>query len=311
VTRRIGGVLGPLATNFDAAGDLDLAAFADNLRTYIAGGQSGAVVCGSTGEAALLDEDERARLIEVARDIVPSDGWLVVGTGAESTRLTIERARRAESLGADLVLVVSPHYYGPQMTPAAVEAHFLRVADASPCPVLLYNIPKYAHLTLEPDLIARLSTHENVVGMKDSAGDLTRLAGYVQSQRDDFSVLTGHGGSFAQALEIGVRGGILAVALFASDLSLQVWNKHQAGDKKGAADEQSRLTPLAAEIVAGMGVAGVKHAIDCIGLAGGPVRSPLLPIDAAQAARVVSLLESVGIATVPGGAWATAAAPNT
>jgi dihydrodipicolinate synthase/N-acetylneuraminate lyase len=176
------------------------------------------------------------------------------------------------------------------MTPAALEAHYRRVADESPLPVLLYNIPKYMHFALEPDLVARLSTHENIVGMKDSAGDLGRLAGYVQSQCDDFTVLTGHGGSFHQALELGVRGGILAIALFAAELTLDIYERHNAGDRDASAESQRAATPLAAEIVGRMGVAGVKAALDRVGLRGGPVRAPLLALGAEDAERVDTLL---------------------
>jgi 4-hydroxy-2-oxoglutarate aldolase len=210
------------------------------------------------------------------------------------------------------VLVVSPHYYGAQMTPAVLEAHFRRVADESPIPVLLYNIPKYAHLTLEPELVATLSAHENIVGMKDSAGDLVRLKGYIESQRADFSVITGHGGSFHKALEMGVRGGILAVALFAVELSMEVWRRFRAGDATGAAEAQAKLTPLAQEIVAGLGVPGVKAAIDQVGLRGGPLRSPLVAIPQKEDARIMSMLASSGVGhAVPVAEWAGSAAART
>jgi dihydrodipicolinate synthase/N-acetylneuraminate lyase len=181
------------------------------------------------------------------------------------------------------------------MTSAALEAHYRRVADESPLPVLLYNIPKYMHFALEPDLIARLATHENIVGMKDSAGDLGRLAGYVQSQSDDFVVLTGHGGSFDQALGLGVHGGILAIALFAVELTLDIYERHRAGDRDASAELQRAATPLAAEIVGRMGVAGVKAAMDRVGLQGGRVRSPLLPISIEDEARVDALLRDARV----------------
>lgn len=290
------GVIAPVVTTFgvqDEAVDLD--AFAENLRAYVAAELDGVVVCGSTGEAALLDEDERRALVERARRELSSDIALIVGTGAESTRQCVQRCRVARDAGADTVLVVAPHYYSSAMTPAALEAHYRRVADESPLPVLLYNIPKYMHFALEPDLVARLSTHPNIVGMKDSAGDLTRLAGYVASQRDDFTVLTGHAGTFQQALELGVRGGILAVSLFAPELTRDVFDKHQAGDRAGSVDAQRALAPLGQEIVGRMGVAGVKAALDRVGLRGGRVRSPLLPVDAADAARIDVLLRDARV----------------
>ena len=292
------GVIAPVVTTFGARDEsIDLDAFATNLRAYAAAGLSGVVVCGSTGEAALLEEAERRTLIERARDELPSDVRLIVGTGAESTRLCVERCRVASEHGAHAVLVVAPHYYSSAMTPEALEAHYRRVADESPLPVLLYNIPKYMHFALEPDLVARLSTHENIGGMKDSAGDLKRLEGYIQSQRESFTVLTGHGGTFAQALALGARGGILAVSLFAAEQTLEVFDRHTAGDPDAAAEAQRAITPLAAEIVGRMGVAGVKAAMDRVGLVGGPVRMPLLPLGFEDSSRVDALLRDARVTT--------------
>jgi 4-hydroxy-2-oxoglutarate aldolase len=290
------GVIAPVVTNFGERDEsVDLDAFATNLRAYAAAGLSGIVVCGSTGEAALLDEEERRSLIEHARREVPTDMLVIAGTGAESTRQCVHRCRVANESGAHAVLVVAPHYYSSAMTPAALEAHYRRVADESPLPVLLYNIPKYMHFALEPDLVARLATHENVVGMKDSAGDLAKLAGYVQAQGDEFTVLTGHGGTFDQALELGVRGGILAISLFAAELALDIYATHRAGDRDASADSQRAATPLAAEIVGRMGVAGVKAAMDRVGLNGGRVRAPLLPLGPEDEARVDALLRDARV----------------
>jgi len=292
------GVIGPVVTTFGARDEsLDLDAFATNLRAYAAAGLSGVVVCGSTGEAALLDEAERRSLIERARTELPSDALLIVGTGAEATRQCVQRCRDAAEHGAHAVLVVAPHYYSSAMTPAALDAHYRRVADESPLPVLLYNIPKYMHFALDPDLVARLATHENIVGMKDSAGDLKRLEGYIQSQGESFTVLTGHGGTFHQALELGARGGILAVSLFAAELTLDVYERHLAGDRDEAAESQRAITPLAADIVGRMGVPGVKAAMDRVGLAGGPVRLPLLPLGVEDSTRVDALLRDARVTT--------------
>ena len=290
------GVIAPVVTTFGVRNEaVDLDAFSTNLRAYAAAGLSGVVVCGSTGEAALLDEDERRSLIEHARGELPSDVRLIVGTGAESTRQCVQRCRVASEHGAHAVLVVAPHYYASSMTPAALEAHYRRVADESPLPVLLYNIPKYMHFALEPDLVARLSSHENIVGIKDSAGNLEKLAGYVQAQAADFTVLTGHGGSFHQALELGVRGGILAISLFAAELTLEIYERYQSGDLEASAESQRAATPLAAEIIARMGVAGVKAAIDRVGLRGGRVRAPLLPLGPEDEARVDALLRDARV----------------
>ena len=300
MTRQLGGILGPLTTPFDPeTGDLSPVSFRSGLRAHLEGGLDGAVIAGSTGEAALLDDAERQALIEWARPLVPADRWLIVGVGSESTRLTIRRAADAAERGADAVLVVSPHYYGAaMMTHDALRAHFTRVAEESPAPVVLYNIPKYAHLTIDPSLVAELARHENVIGIKDSSGDLDLLRSYLASQSDAFSVLTGSGSGILPALEMGARGGILAVALFALPLALEVREAWAAGDRQRAAEAQERLVPLAREIVAGLGVAGVKAAIDAIGLPGGPVRPPLLPLSAEQRSRVHALLRAAELEPV-------------
>jgi len=290
------GVIAPVVTTFEDRNEaVDLDAFATNLRAYAAAGLSGIVVCGSTGEAALLDEEERRSLIEHTRREVPGDMLVIAGTGAESTRQCVQRCRVASDHGAHAVLVVAPHYYSSAMTPAALEAHYRRVADESPLPVLLYNIPKYMHFALEPDLVARLAMHENIVGMKDSAGDLTRLGGYLQSQSDSFTVLTGHGGTFHQALGLGARGGILAISLFAAELTLEISDSFAAGDRDTSAEAQRSVAPLASEIVGRMGVAGVKAAMDRVGLNGGRVRAPLVPLGIEDDARVDALLRDARV----------------
>ncbi|MGH7648915.1 MAG: dihydrodipicolinate synthase family protein, partial [Gemmatimonadaceae bacterium] len=260
------GVIAPVVTPFDAAsGDLAADAFRGNLRAHFERGASGVLLCGSTGEAALLDESERDTLVEWARPIVPADRWLLAGVGGESTRLTTARARRAAERGADAVLVVAPHYYGTAMTPDVLGAHYRAVADASPVPVLLYNIPKYMHFPLDVGLVRDLAAHPNIVGIKDSSGDLELLRGYLASQSDTFAVLTGNGGTFLTALESGAAGGILAVSLLAGELSVAVWQAFHAGDRARATALQLQLTPLSNEIVGGMGVPGVKAAMDQVG----------------------------------------------
>lgn len=287
------GVFAPVVTTFyPESGDVDLASFAANVRAHLAAGLHGIVVTGSTGEAALLDWDERAALVDTAREMVPPDRRLLVGTGAESTRACLKLTRDAAARGADAVLVVAPHYYGAAMTEAALSHHYRAVADASPVPVMLYNIPKYMHFAIPASLVAELARHENVIGIKDSSGNRDLFAAYMESQSSTFSVLTGNGPMWHHALTVGSRGGILAVALFAAALSMEVYDAEQRGDRDGAAAAQARLTPLGAKIVGEMGVAGVKAAMDLVGLAGGPVRSPLLPLDASQRAAVGELMSA-------------------
>jgi dihydrodipicolinate synthase/N-acetylneuraminate lyase len=291
------GVLGPVVTTFDAAtGELDLAAFEDNLRAHFDAGLHGVVVAGSTGEAVLLDEREREQLVECARKVTPRDRLLLVGAGAESTRTVIRRARHAAAAGADAILVVSPHYYTAAMTSDALLAHFRRVADESPVPVVLYNIPKYVGFTISPAIVTELAGHPNIVGIKDSAGDRDLMTVYVNAQRQSFSVLTGSGTLYQTSLGMGARGGILAVALFAPALSLAVYSAMRTGDVATADAAQASLASLAATIVGKLGVPGVKAALDVAGLHGGPVRPPLQPLSRRELDDVRALLTERSLA---------------
>ena len=289
---RLTGVLAPVVTPFgDRTGELDRSAFERNLRALIDAGLTGVIVAGSTGEAALLDEAERRALIAWSREVLPAHRLVIAGVGAESTRTSIRLARQAAAEGADAVIVVAPHYYGESaMTTEALSAHYNRIADESPAPVVLYNIPKYMHFALPSSLVRELAEHDNIVGIKDSSGDLNLLTSYLAAQSEGFHVLTGNGTTFASALARGAPGGILAVATFAAELSLEVYHSFASGNRERAAAAQGRLAPLGTEIVGRLGVPGVKAALDEVGLAGGPPRLPLLPLNEADRQRVRELL---------------------
>jgi len=291
VTAVLRGLFAPVTTPFSPQGAVDLDALAVNVRAHLDAGVDGIVVAGSTGEAPLLDDGERRRLLELVRTLVDGSRRLIAGTGAESTRQCVQRCREAAAVGAELALVVAPHYFTPAMTPAALLAHYRRVADESPIPVVLYNIPKYAHFVLPPVVVAELAVHGNVAGIKDSSGDLALLDEYLAAQHDGFSVLTGNATTTLAALRHGARGGVLAVALFAGPLVRRLVDAHAAGDAEADA-LQARLAPLATRIVGELGVAGVKAALDAVGLAGGAPRSPLLPLAGREEAQVRELLRA-------------------
>ncbi len=194
---KLEGVFAPVVSTFYRdGGELDVASFAANVRTHLAAGVHGIVVAGSTGEAALLDADERRALIDAAREMVPRDRTLIVGTGAESTRTCLALTRDAAARGADAVLVVAPHYYGPAMTAAALLRHYRHVADESPVPVMLYNIPKYMHFSIPAPVVAELAAHENIIGLKDSSGNKDIFASYLAVQSPHFLRAHGERGDF-------------------------------------------------------------------------------------------------------------------
>ena len=285
----------PAASCFTATGDLDRAAFQSNIDAYVGHGVDGVLVAGSSGESALLDDADRRHLLTWARARLSDDQWLLAGVGSESTRQTISRAHDAKAAGATAALVISPHYFLKRMTEQALLAHFRAVADASPLPVLLYNMPAYAHLVLSPAFVHEMAQHENVIGMKDSAGNIPVLTQYLEAQSPTFRVLTGSGATVVPALAAGASGAILAIALYAGPLVRQMVDAFHAGDVDGATVLQARLAPLATDIAGAMGPAGIKAALDLVGLNGGAPRSPLLAAKADEVAIVRARLETAGL----------------
>ncbi len=160
MTARPGGLLVPITTPFDVAtGDVEPVSLRDNARQLLASGASGLVAGGSTGEAALLSDEEFNHIIEWLRDVVGDEQWLIAGTGRESTRATVGACRAAAERGADAVLVRTPAYYAPNISHSALLDHFQVVADESPVPIFLYNMPKYTNLPIPDTLISRTFQH--------------------------------------------------------------------------------------------------------------------------------------------------------
>ncbi len=295
MSRILSGLMVPAVSTFDVRGELDRAAFQFNLDAHLAHGVDGILVAGSSGESALLDDDDRRTLLGWARERIPSDKWMLAGIGSESTRQTISRAHDAKAAGATAVLVVSPHYFLKRMTEAALLAHFRAVADASPLPVMLYNIPVYAHVVLSPALVHEMAAHPNVIGMKDSAGNLPVLAQYLEAQSPTFRVLTGSGATLVPALNAGASGAILAIGLYAGPAVRLMFDAARAGRTEEAAAMQVKLAPIATDIGGALGPSGIKAAMDLVGLKGGPTRGPLLPLSADELATVRARLESAGV----------------
>jgi dihydrodipicolinate synthase/N-acetylneuraminate lyase len=286
---KLAGILPPLVTPFRADGGVDLEAFEANLESYSSFDLGGYLVLGSNGEAASLEDEEKVALIRSARRLC-GPRLLLAGTGLESTRATIAFTRRAAEAGADAALVLTPHYYKAQMTHEALRAHFERVADASPVPVLLYSVPVFTSLPFPPSLAPVLAGHPNISGMKESGGDLGVLGRIVSSVPASFQVACGSAPVVYPALCLGAVAGILAVACCAPGPAAALYQAFRAGDHARARRIQAALTPLAVAVTATWGVAGLKAAMDAAGLRGGFVRAPLLPVPASAREEVAALL---------------------
>jgi 4-hydroxy-2-oxoglutarate aldolase len=273
--RRLHGILAPIPTTFDDAGDVDRQGIEANVRQWSATSLAGLLALGSNGEAALLSEDEGDSVIAAVRAALPSGKVLLAGVGRESTRATARAAARAADLGADAVLVRTPSAFRPQMTADALVAHFTAVADASPVPVLLYNLPGATGLSLTLPMVVALARHPNIVGMKETSADLERLGQFAAVDQEGFTVLSGWAPVIYPALAAGAAGGILAVANVVPDLCAALFDHAAAGRHLEARQLQRELTPLAQLVTTGHGIAGLKFALDQVGFRGGPVRPPL------------------------------------
>lgn len=273
----LSGVYAPLPTPFDESGALDLRRFRQAIPAWMKSPLSGVVVLGTNGEAGLLDDHESASVIEAARQEVPAGRLLLAGTARESTAHAIRAARVAASLGADAVLVRTPCFFKGQMTTAAFERHYTAVADASPVPVLLYNFTAATGVNLLPDTVARLASHPNIVGIKESGSDIAQIADLVAVASPEFTVLAGSASTFYAALSTGVSGGILALAAVIPDACVRLFTLVRAGDYEAARALQRQILPLARLISTGYGVPGLKAALALTGIDAGLPRAPLAP----------------------------------
>lgn len=293
------GVFPPVATPFDAAGNPDLEALAGNLRALNRYSLSGYVVLGSNGEGVFLNDEERQEIWRAARQAIPPDRLMIAGTGCESTRQTIALCQRAAEAGADAVLVITPHYYGSRMTPASLAHHYQAVADASPVPVILYNVPSNTHLDMDAVTIAHLSTHPNIVGIKDTSGNIAKMADTIRQAAQEFQVLAGSASFFLPALAVGAVGGVLALANIAPQQCIDLYHLFQSGQWEEAARLQRWMIPVNAAVTTRFGVAGLKAAMDMLGYSGGHVRSPLLDLADEERQMLRSLLVGADFGSAP------------
>ena len=285
------GIFPALVTPFDSDGSVSLNAVRENIRRYNGTGIAGYVVLGSTGEAVMLSRAEADSVLAAAKEAAASTKVLIAGTGAESTAETVARTRRAAELGYAAALVKTPYYYKPVYKAETYIRHFRAVADASPIPVFLYSVPQFTGITLETPEILALAAHPNIFGIKDSSGNIQRVAEIVAGAPPDFQVLTGGAAVIYPALTVGARGAILALAAALPEKCAEVFLLFQSGRHEQAKALQLELAVASKRIVSEQGIAGVKYAMDLRGYCGGLPRLPLLPLteeNKQSVAKVVS-----------------------
>ena len=289
------GIFPPMATPFKDD-ELDVEALRANVRRWMGTRLAGVLVLGSNGEAPMLDADESVRAVDAVREWVPSDRALIVGAGEESTRTTIAAVKRAAAAGADYVLVRTPSYFKAQLNADAFIRHYTAVADASPVPVIPYNVPGLTGIKMAAETVARLSEHANIPAVKDSSGELTQIAELVALSRPDFTVLVGSAPTLYASLCVGARGAIVAAACVVPDLVVELFDLARQGRHAEALALQQRIIPLAKSVTTTYGVPGLKAALDLVGYVGGRPRQPLAPAAPAVVDIIRGQLAALGVA---------------
>jgi 4-hydroxy-2-oxoglutarate aldolase len=288
----LAGILPPVATPF-VDDEVDLPAMRANVERLMATGLRGVLLLGTNGEAPFVSHDEAVALVAAAREAVPRDRLLLAGTGRQSTRETMALTRAVAAAGADAVLVLTPMVYRAQLTPAALIAHYRAIADASPVPVVLYNMPAATGVTLAPPIVQELAAHPNIAGIKESSGDVAVVGDLVARAPARFPVVVGAAPTLYASLMVGAAGAIVAVANVVPDLCVRLYELARAGRHDEALSLQRALAPLAAAVTTGFGVAGLKAAMALAGYRPGEPRRPLAPLGDGDRRKIRELFEAL------------------
>lgn len=288
------GIIPPLATPFDESGAVQYDAFEGNFDKYLEAGIKGYLILGSTGESVYLEHSEKIGLVKAARKRLAKSMTLLVGTGQESTRATIELTKELADLGADAVLVKNPFYYKSMMNYAVYLAHYSAVADASPVPVIVYNVPVFTGISMEAKLLIELSKHPNIHGLKESSGEVGLMSQVVwNTDRARYPVMVGSAPTLFPCLTAGASGGVVAMADAAPKAMMDLYHAFVSGNYKKAANIQRIIAPAALAVTAKYGIPGLKAAMTFQGFRGGHPRSPLLPVSPAQREEIQELFRKM------------------
>jgi len=292
----LSGIFPPIPTPFKSNEDIDFDRLQFNLERWNKEPLNGYVVGGSNGEFVFLTLDERVEVVRQARQVAPRDRLVIAGSGMESARETIDLTRRMAQAGADVTLIITPNYFKSRMNVAALESYYRRVADASPLPVMIYSVPANTGLDMPAQAAINLAQHPNIIGLKDSGGDVTKIGLMAHETRDaDFQIVAGSASFFLAALSVGAVGCVPALGNIAGAKLAQLLQAFQHGDMETARAIQRPLIEANTAVTARFGVPGLKAALDMLGYYGGPVRSPLLPLSPEDTETLRRILTKSGL----------------
>ena len=292
---KVKGVIPPMITPFKESGDVDYDGFASNVQKWNQDKMSGYLVIGSNSETCYLSEEEKLELVKLTVKNAAPGRAIMAGTGLESARETITFTNKCARLGAQSALVLTPHYYGGSMNTSAMIKFFTAVADSSDIPVLLYNVSKFTGVNISAEAVAELSRHPNIVGMKDSNGDVPQLATFLRVADPSFQVMTGTFSAWYPALTLGITGIISAMANCCPNEITEVQELFDAGEWECARDLYQRMFPVNGAVTGGFGIAGLKFATDYCGYTGGYVRNPLSDSSEEDKKKLAAILQKAKV----------------
>jgi 4-hydroxy-2-oxoglutarate aldolase len=283
------GIYPPIVTPF-LKEDVAYHYLTKNIEKLNKSGIKGVVVLGSNGENVFLSEKEKVKVVETVIKSASEEMRIIVGSGCESARETIHLTNKMAKLGAHAALIVTPSYYSSKMNDESLINYYSNVAEKSEIPILLYNVPKFTGVNVSEEVVSTLSKHPNIVGIKDSSGNVNQLGQYLNRVDPDFNVLVGTAGALFGALTLGCKGGVLALANIVPEKCVEIYQLVQEGKIKEARDLQLRMIPVNYAITATYGISGLKYAMDLLGYQGGEVRSPLLPAKPGEQEKIRNIL---------------------
>jgi 4-hydroxy-tetrahydrodipicolinate synthase len=288
------GIIPPVATPMKANEDLDLPRLRWFIDHLITEGVHGIFVLGTNSEFYALDEREKQEVIATAVAHVNKRVPVFAGTGAETTREVVRLTKMAEKEGVDGVSVITPYFIRP--TQAEIIDHYRRIAESTSLPVMLYNNPATCGgVKIDVPTVLRLAEVPNILGIKDSSGDLENTNEMIRLVPERFSVLMGRDTLIYQALLFGARGAVPATGNLATRIIVDIYNAVQRGDHAAAKSAQLKLTPVRMALALGTAPGGVKAGLDLLGLSIGPCRSPVAPWTGEKLEKMKVMLQEAGL----------------
>ena len=288
------GIIPPIVTPMNADESIDLAGLNALIDFQLGQRVHGIFVLGTTGEFYSMSEAEKQAVIAGAVAHCKGRSPVFAGTGAETTGEVIRLTKMAEREGVAGVSVIAPYFLKPSQ--AELIEHFKRVADSTSLPVVLYNNPATcAGLSIEPDTVAKLAEVKNIIGIKDSSGDLQNTIELIKRTPPDFSVLNGRDTLILAALMFGAKGAIPATCNVAPTLCMGIYESFKAGKIDAARAFQDRLAPVRLAMTLGTGNGAVKEAMALLGRPAGPNRMPISPLSADKREKLKQILTGAGL----------------